>query len=47
VAGRCLLDGVREHLADDRKRNRIIEKARDGRGRKSIGEIPVYNAPQK
>ena len=31
---------VQEELADVRKRDRIIEKARDGRGHEAIREIP-------
>jgi len=41
MAGECLLAGVRKELDDVRRLEKIIEKARDGRGHKSIWEMLV------
>ena len=38
-AGKCLLAGVRKERVNVRRRDRIIEKARDGREQKSLREM--------
>ncbi len=39
MAGQYLLAGVRKELDDIRRRDKIVEKACDGRGQKSIWEM--------
>ena len=45
MAGQYLLAGVRQELDDVRRLDKIIEKARDGRGKKSIWEMSDYGDP--